>query len=384
MFAALVLGTTLLVDPAVSSEREIHLKAAELVAKLSESSYRQRQWASNELMKLGSDAIEPLRHGLTHRDPEVADRCRQLLSLALDQLLLEHIEAFVANPDGPVPDDLPGIQRWIKIAGTGKDSRQLYALVVRDQRHLLADVGQHPERVSQLYRYLCLDVYFRTDGAAPDAPRATVSDSELGLFLLLGADPEVRNAWGRPQRTAWRCTSPFLNSKCLRDMLAGNAANEAAKKLFVAWLEQQRGTNQIHVGYQLAAEAKLQEAAPVALRLAADRTISPTTRSYALIAMAKFFGPAQAGDFEALLDDDAVLGRPNAFDNTSASTEFRDIALAIAALATGQQPVDYGFDFDRAGAPGSLPSWYARYARTGEQREQAFAQWKEWSERQKK
>src|SRR5258707_1131844 len=88
--------------------------AEEIIPQLGHPSFKVREKASAEIEKLGSAALEPLRKGLKHPDAEVGERCRKLLPHALDCRVQEQIEVFLAKPDGPIPADLPGIDRWLK------------------------------------------------------------------------------------------------------------------------------------------------------------------------------------------------------------------------------------------------------------------------------
>jgi hypothetical protein len=382
MFATLLFSAAALSASPADSLAEAPQRAAELVAQLGDPSYRLREKAANELIKLGSAALEPLRKGLAHPDAEIGDRCRKLLPLALDHHLQEQIAVFLDKPDDPIPEGLPGIKRWIKVAGTGKESRQLYALLAREQRRLLIEIEQHPESAGQRFQNFCADVYSRTRGATVATRRDVVIYSELILYLFLGADPEIRKNIGATAGPPHLHAVAFFNSTYLTAMLSGDAANEATKKLFLSWLEQERYMTLVRRGYQLAAAANLKEAAPLALRVAADKSIVPTSRSYALMGAVTLFGPDHLRQLEALMKDDTVVGRTTVVNGEPATAEIRDIALGIALQATGQRPGDYGFE--RLNNSVAATASYYYYTLTEKQREHAFAKWKEWSEKQKK
>ncbi|HJZ93746.1 MAG TPA: hypothetical protein VKE40_22920, partial [Gemmataceae bacterium] len=54
-------------------------RMAELVKKLGDRSYRVREQAARELVRGGSGAVPALTAGTKDLDPEVSERCRQLL-----------------------------------------------------------------------------------------------------------------------------------------------------------------------------------------------------------------------------------------------------------------------------------------------------------------
>src|SRR5947209_8587973 len=118
--------------------------AEELIARLASPSFKDREKAAADIVRLGSAALDALRKGSHHPDAEVGERCRKLLPLALDFHVREQIEVFLAKPDGPIPDDLPCIRRWLAVAGAGKEARNLYAGLVKEHRKLLIDADTNP------------------------------------------------------------------------------------------------------------------------------------------------------------------------------------------------------------------------------------------------
>lgn len=378
MFATLFLSTFLL---AADTETEVREHAFELVAQLGHKSFKFREKASDEIGRIGSAALEPLRKGIVHPDTEIAERCRKLLPHALDCRMREQIEVFLAKPECPLPADLPAIQRWLKVVGTGKESRELYALLVREQRRILVEVEQSPEKAGDRYYAFCADVYSRTRIGTVESRKEIVSYSDLILFLFLGSDPNCRKGSSTSTSTACLQANVFLNSSYTTAMLSGATANDATKKIFLSWLEQERYHQTARRGFQLAASAEMKEAVPVAIRVASDPTALQTVRSYALLGSARLFGPEHIKLLEPLMEDKTPVGRIAA-NADSLRTEMRDIALGIAIHATGQKAADYGYDRFRDNQFGTTSYYY--YAMNDEKREAALKMWSEWVAKQKK
>jgi len=377
MFAALLIaGSIIAAVPGPQSDRE---RAAELVALLGDASYKVREKASDDLIRLGSAALEPLRRGLTNPDTEIGERCRKLLPLALDHHLQEQIEVFLAKPNHAISPDLPGINRWIKMAGTGKESRELYALLIKEQRKLLIDIERTPDKAAQYYQSFLTDMYNRTRVSGADARKELVSYSELVLFLFLGADPNCRKSNGAVASTSYIQSNLFLNSTHLAGMLSGAGSNHATRQIFLGWLEQERYSILVRRGCQLAATANMKEAIPIVIRMANDKTAIPTTRSYPLLGAMKLFGPEDIKHLEGLMEDKTVIGRTTV-NNEAVTTEMRDIALGIAVQASGQKPADYGFDRLRDNI---VSTSYFYYAISDKKREEAHKKWADWQAAQK-
>ncbi len=377
MFASLILASAL--SAPISDRDKDRQRAFELVEQLAHASFKVREHASDELVKLGAAAVDALRKGLTHTDAEVSERCRKLLPQALDFHLQEQIDKFLARPDGPIPDDLPGLKRWLKTASSTKESRQIYAQMVKDHRRILVEIESNPQQAAQKYQAFCGDVYNRARFGTVDARREAITRSEMVLFFFLGSDPECRKGGTLPYAQA----AVFLNGTQASEMLTGSGASAAFQKLFISWLEQERYAILLRRGIQLAATANLKEAGPIAIKIASDKTTIPTSRSYALLGAVKLFGPDDVKKLQPLMEDKTVVGRVAVNGGEAQTTEIRDIALGIAVQATGQKMPDYGFDRFRNATPGLVTSYFY-YAQTEKKREEAFNKWAEWSERNKK
>jgi hypothetical protein len=378
MLSVILLAASILAGNAPEPRERARNHAFELIADLGSPSFKIREKAATELVRLGSAAVDALRKGVNDPDTEIGERCKKLLPQALDFHLQEQINSFLAKPDGPIPEDLPGLRRWLTIAGTSKESRELYASMVKDQRRVLIDVESNPEGTLQRYQAFCRDVAARSRlGPVADGLGEQVTRSELLLFLFLGSDPICRKG----NTVVYAQAILFLNSPHLTGMLSGAGASDASKKIFLSWLEGERYLTLVRRGFQLAANADLKEAAPLALKVATDKTSPPSTRSYALLGAAKLFKAADVKDLEKFMDDKTVVGR-TALNGEQMTTEIRDIALGIALQATGQQPADYGFERFR-NAPGGVSVSYFYYALSEKKREEAHKKWQEWKDKQK-
>lgn len=383
MFATLFLASTLAASAADMREADRE-RAHELVEKLADPSFKVREVASDELEKLGAAAVDALRKGLKHSDAEVNERCRKLLPQALDFHLQEQIDKYLAKPDGPIPDDLPGLKRWIKVTGSSKESREMYASVVREHRRLLIDIEANPDQATQKYQSFVADVYSRARVGTVNTRRDAITNSEMFLFFFLGGDPLCRKGTTPTGTIPYSQALQFLNGTQAQDMLTGASASASFKKLFLSWLEQERYLSLVRRGFQLAATANLKEAGPIAIKLALDKTTIPTARSYALLGAARLLGPEDIKKLEPLMEDKTVIGRIAIANADPVTTEMRDIALGLAVQATGQKMADYGFDRFAELASPALTASYTYYGMTEKKREEAFQKWKEWSAKNKK
>src|SRR5262245_21978798 len=172
-------------------------KAEQLVAQLGDPDYRDREKAARDLLELGYVAKDAVLAGQRSPDAEVSERCHKLYPAIWRHDLEKRVQRFLTDPDGLVPDDLPGAAKWIKIAGDGKESRALYAEMVKAHPEPLLEAELRPERLQDVYLEFIRNVYARVYGRRPvGAPveRPTPLDSEVLVFLFLGAAGNTRPA----------------------------------------------------------------------------------------------------------------------------------------------------------------------------------------------
>jgi hypothetical protein len=382
MFSATLLSAVLM--SAVTGDAGTDRKRAfDLISELGSPSFKAREKANTELAKLGGAAVDALREGVKNPDTEISERCRKLLPQAIEASLQAKIEQFLSKPNGPIPDDLPGLKRWMAIVGNTKDGKQLYGKVVKEHRLILLDIEQYPDEAPNRFQSFCQEIYnrHRFPNAPQTALRNIASESELLVFLFLGSDLNCRQKNGTAPTVLMAHANVFLNSTYLPDSLSGPAASDATKKLFLSWLEIERYPILMRRGFTIASNANLREAVPIAIKVAADQTAAPAVRPYGLLVVSKLVKADDVKLLKTLLEDKTVVGR-SAVNGAVKPVELRDIALGIAVQATGQNTADYGFDRLNPNLPAAISFSY--YAMSEEKREAAFKKWAEWSANQKK
>lgn len=116
-------------------------KARELVRALGNPAYETREAATAELGKMGRAARAALLDAVaTSPDYEVRARAARLLPRAEAADLQARIDAFVADADGKFRHDLPGWESFKEHVGADKQSRALFAEMLKtaDNREVLA------------------------------------------------------------------------------------------------------------------------------------------------------------------------------------------------------------------------------------------------------
>jgi hypothetical protein len=372
--AALLALALTAADP--PSDADLKKRAEALVAQLGDPDYRDRERAARELLAIGYPAKDAVLAGERSADQEVSDRCQKLYPVIWRTGLEKRVQKFLDDPDGPIPDDLPAAGRWLKLAGDGKASRDLYGEMVKAHAETLLDVELHPDRTLTVYQEHVRQRFPRvtevtgrvTTGPAP---------ADVLLFLFLGAAGDVRPAFA--PGTSSSHYMQFLSSSFLGSKLSDTDAGVPVRKLYAAWLEKERYAIMLRRGMDVAARHKVTECIPTVLKLAGQPDVLGTYRATALLGLAKLGTKENLKDLEPFLTNKTQIATVTV-NSEPWTVQMRDVALGAAVLLAGQNPADFGFERRPPSTP--LLTSYAYYAFSeDEKRDAAHRKWKEWAEK---
>ncbi len=321
----------------------------ELVKQLADPQFKVREAADRSLAQLGLAALDALREGEKHADLEVRERCRRLLSTIRRLDLQRRIDSLSAVPNDLLPNDLPFVATFLKIAGDSKEARGLYAEIFRSNPQLLDEAERDRKRGAEFFVVFCDMIRFVKSQNLGDATTA-----EVALFLLL------TNEFADADNQFLRIGHYFLQSRNLKEELEKDTNSLPLKRLFVNWLEKRPMQSLLPQALQLAADVKLKEALPLILKYSKHNDIPAETRFQIIPLLVKVGATADhLKEIEPLLNDKTIgrspLGQP--------ASQMRDIALWVCVQLSGEKLEDYGFD-------------YGVSFRSDESREAAFKKYK--------
>ena len=351
-------------------EDAVRKRAEELVARLGAPSYRVREKAARELVEIGYPAKDAVLAGQKSSDSEINDRCTKLYPIIWRADLEKRVQKFLDDPDGAIPEDLPGAARWLKITGESKESRRLYATTIRTFPEQLLEVELRPTRLK--------DVYFdhlRGRMYGVGAGRTVPNEAEVLLFLFLGAAGEVRPT-SQPGITSTYIYA-FLNSPALVTQLTADPPAIPVRKLYAGWLEKERYSIALRRGIDVAAQNKVHECGPAILKIAADPATTPVLRATALLGIGKLGTKDNLPALAPFLKEELQVAA-TVINGERGTVQMRDVAMAAAIQLAGQSTADFGFE--RRPPSGLSTVSYIYYAfTTDEKRAAAHAKWKEWA-----
>ena len=353
----------------------------ELVRKLGHKSYRTREDAARELLRRGSEAVAALNEGTKDADPEVSERCKQLLPQAASLERNENIAKLTRDLKSPPPKGLAGVERFLKITGDDKVARELYAEMLAVHYRTLEAAETEPRKATEQFRQFCDDAYnryqasIRTGRYNYDTMFSTRAD--ITFFLFISSDLRVRKNDGGNSRSSIL----FSGNQITKAITDGDSA-PAMRKVFLDWLENEPQSYLQQRGFQLASQANLKEALPVALKLLEKPGQQTYGQAQVMIALAKLGSKEHIPLLEKYLDDKTNIGSVGFGNGITMSIQMRDVAMGVSAQLAGQKLQDFGFDTRFGGVPTSYIYYGFPQEMDGKEskaRDEAHAKWKKWA-----
>jgi hypothetical protein len=347
---------------------EDNTRAEDLVRRLGDHSFEAREQASKELLRLGLAAKPALLAGARDPDLEIRRRCNDLLPAILEADRLVRLEAFIADKEGKRKHDLPGWERYRRVAGEDPAARELFVAMQRREPAFLTEAAKDSNRAGEACAALCGQLYQKLYGG-PSGSGRQLDLADLAPLLLVAGDPRTRvpdpargmvcNFLYQPQARAALITpgSPF-------------------RKLALTWMERQTDDETAaRQMFFMAGNLDLKEGVDLALKVIRDRKLHGRGLASALTILGKLGGKEQTVVLESFLGDARAVAT-FVVNKERGKTQVRDVALAMLVHLNGGDHNEYGFVFSRANPALKFSPDFLGF-RNDEQRARAFARWKE-------
>jgi hypothetical protein len=347
----------------------------ELVKKLGDKSYRVRQDAARELLRYGPASVAALTAGTKDADLEVSERCRQLLPVAESLERNQKLAALLKNPSAPPPKGLAGLERFLKVAGDTKESRELYAEMMGIHHRTVEAAEKDARAAAEQYRQFADEIYNRWNMGARSGrysyDNLFNSRADITFFFFLSADKRVR-----AHENGMNQAYILLYGTQVPKAISEKDGTQAMRKLFLDWLENEPQQYLQQQGFRLAAQANLKEALPVVLRMLKKTETDGHSAVQVMTALTKLGSKEHLPLLDKFLKDTNVVTTINFGNGDQLSAQVRDVAMGVQVRLAGQKLTDYGFD-GRFGSSDGLQYHYYSF-RDDKTRDDAHAKWKEW------
>ena len=317
-------------------------KAFDLVKQLGDDKYKVREKAADELVELGRSAKEALLAGRKSGDPEVVERCGQILPMALLSDLKLRVDRYKADTDGKLKHDLPLLARYEKLFPPSPATRQIFSDILEAGGTSLVRLELDPESILPVYEQHYVEMCYQSNGRYGGVQRQPTR-GEIGLVFLLGSDPGTQDE--REDYTRLQAYPNFLHQA--GPQFADQKTGPVMRHLFAMWLGNRSDRNILQNGINIVQQQNIKEALPSILKILKDNGngAQPYSRAQALALYARMADKAEAlKEVQTLLKDETVI-QPNLNigGKLGGSVQMRDVALAAAILLADKQPKDFGF-----------------------------------------
>jgi hypothetical protein len=371
-------------------------KAKELVQKLGNEAFVERESAERDLASMGRLARAALLEGVNlDPDPEIRARCRTLLPKATAEEMKARLDSFLADTEGKYEHDLPG---WHQLRATvrgewkmfgwtytvrpnaDKAARELFIEFMKAPggRQVLAAVSGTPEdlgavvatRKTEIYQAM----YPRIAGVTPRVP----TPYEVGVVVF--AESQVHSRYV-PRAIA---LSTSITRSNLQSMVNGTDGKAVAMRAVMnAWFDSRTDAAELYAAYTLANNMQNHDASGrLAGRIMSTPGVQGFYKGQVLTTMVRQKATDQLPNIEKAFTDTTVLTTTIKVVNgmqVRQTIEVRDAALAAALVMTGQEPGDYGFESFPKNTGVNFSYAWARIPE--DKRKEAFEKWKTWREK---
>jgi hypothetical protein len=331
-------------DEPLSQETQNRIE--ELVQQLGNDSYRGRERAADELLKIGMPTKPALFAGMKSKDLEVAIRCRRLWSEV-------RIDA--------------GWQQVREVIGDSPASRDLY-----DQMFLAApavwyELAETPRAADILFE--------ERRGQLQEQLKDKQADNwEGALANLLYFGVRVKKEL--PQKELPRVDDLLSTGRSQQAI----ADIEPLRGLLDEWTSVTRTDGPAFDRLLVALRDRHPQAVEIAREILSDRETPAKQRQYALLALASSNSPEDDKLINDALNDSSPLDILFT-KGLVIKSQLRDVALAVRIARNGQDPAEFGFNYLRPNecttySPSSLGF------RDSAERNAAFEKWLAFTRRQ--
>jgi hypothetical protein len=287
--------------------------------------------------------------------------------------------------DGKQKHDLPGWERYRKIAGEDAAAREFFVDIQKADTGFLAEVEKDLTRAGQRCALLCQTLVNQPqtkiiNGVLRHQPIALV---QIAPLLLIAADPHVTI----PVQHRFLFTNLFYQSTLQTELRSGRST--PFKKILLAWMQRQADDESMaQILFDVINNLELKEGLDLAVKAIRNKKLKGGGAAHALVTIGRFGDKQHLPLFEGFLDDKTQfcgfgIGRPNG-GNVQGNTEVRDVALAMLVRQTKQSFKDYGFALSGLGYDHLINNANYLGFTSDKERTKAFAKWKAWKATQPK
>jgi hypothetical protein len=337
-------------------------KARDLIRRLGSEVYREREEAQADLAKMGRLARPALLEAAAgDPDPEVRFRCSRLLPKAGAEDLKARLETFLADTECKYDHNLPGLKPFRKIAGSDKESRDLFVEIIKSPYNLelLQMLEKSPAEAGRAIsdrRMVMWSVVQPPRNFGRVQPQQQVPLPDIACLILAETAVPSKDI---PRNNMWNHISgvQFLNQESSVSAINKSSTphSEAYKRIVAHWLDSREDAMDLtNITYYLGQNVRgFKEYVPLLRRIVTTEGVVGYARAMALTQLIQQQqGKEEIVLLKSLLTNDTVattvffgnVPNPNQVP-MQLQCLIRDVALANLIAHNGLQMSDYGYKF---------------------------------------
>ena len=363
-------------DPPTPAGREV--TTGQLIEQLGHTSFTVRENAAHTLTARGIQAQKELKQALLNPDLEIRMRAHRILLKSLQSEFAARIAAFISDVDGKQEHDLPGWKQFLESMGNGRNTRKLFADMVRRESELLESfdkaINLQATFMKRLTELRPGSTTFQSTGSRQAHP------ATLAVILLVVTESNIAS-----NASLFSQVFNLLSSSSTQQVVQGSRHNDIIMKMISRLVLKKNITTNNYYPVMLTLNYNMKETGlTLGRRMLQTPTRSYSTTQYAAIAVARF---GSAADIPLLAPHLKNVSVCHTWSNPQVQpgvikTQVRDVVLALLIHLTKQDHKEYGFELLRT-SPTTLFHTYTCGFTEEEKREAAQAKWNTWYEKNK-
>jgi hypothetical protein len=376
-------------------------KARELVRKLGSESFRDREEAHSELLKMGRKARPALLEAVgSDPDPEVRFRCSRLLPKAGADDLKARLDTFLADAEGKYNHDLPGLKAFRKSVGLDEKSRALFVEIIKSPYNvdLFQAIDRSPAEGGRAIADRRAMLYSRMQHRQVNGRIIQPEPIALPEIASLLFAESLVSSKDIPRTGMWAYVTgvTFLYQPASQQaMMAGSTTPHSAafRRILGAWMESRDDLQDLNQVYSFAGNQlkDLPQSLPLLRRTVTTEGVQGYAKGQSLTFLVQANQKAEIPFLKKLLTDDTLVQQvwlnngigPRGQPGQPHSCLLRDVALAFLITLTGQEMKDYGYSFPQGFSQNLQQLGFANYAfSTDEARAAAMVKFGFWQLKQ--
>ena len=383
MKAVLSFGVVLLAAVAVAAAPPVptdspeHRHAQELVVQLGNKKYREREKAAGELVRMGRQALNALREGMTNSDPEVYVRCDQLIPQAKSLDLLHRIDEFLKDEAGTKEHDLPMWKTYRKDVGKGPAERKVFAEMLKANGALLEAAEEQPgtvtekitSRLNEMYQEIFGNPFNGRGGYRPTALNA----DDLTCIMFAATQPAYKPTQPDYMMANLYTQEPFMRR--LKDEKLG----APYRTVFLNFFEARMDDNIVQQAAYLFPQYQIKQGADLMAKAVKNPRLQIWSKASAVGCLGAIGTKDHIAALAPLLKDDSTIQQAFA-GGPAGEIKMKDITLAVTIHLSGKNPKDFGFTYWQV-QPNQMIQYHQLGFATAEARAEAFKKWDEASKK---